>query len=162
MILFRHSLKPPWDWCCTVFIFHDVLKRTLMFSPLIPGAHILLKNFMRSNYCFTAVPHRAFSIYIIISQASLLRCNEIRKYTLYSTDRSRSQGFVFALWSNDEKRGEEKGILSPRKQTTSLGATLVHAQNPNKKLACSVIRVAESRNEGAKVISLLVFPGYIS
>lgn len=109
MILFRHSLKPPRDWCCTVFIFHDVLKRTLMFSPLNPGAPILLKNFMRSNYCFTAVSHRAFSIYIIISQASLLSCNKIRKHTLYPTDWMGSQGYVFLC--EVMTRGGERGNL---------------------------------------------------
>lgn len=49
---------------------------------------------MRSNYCFPAVPPRAFSIYIIISQASLPSCIEIRKCTIYPTDWVRSQGCI--------------------------------------------------------------------
>lgn len=65
-----------------------------MFSPSNPGAHVLLKNFMRSNYCFPAVPHRALSIYIIISQASPPSCNEIRKHNIYPTDWIGSQGSV--------------------------------------------------------------------
>ena len=86
-----------------------------MFSPLNPGTHVLLKNFMSSNYCFTAVPHRAFSIYIIISRTAPLSCNWIRKHTLYPTRLEWIPRTCFALWGNDKRRGEGKCILSPRK-----------------------------------------------
>lgn len=135
MILFRHSLKLPRDWCCTGFIFHDVLKRTLMFSPLNPGAHVLLKNFMRSNYCFTAVPHRAFSIYIIISQASLLSCNKIRIHTLYPTEWSRSQGSGL-LCEVMMRRGEKgNAFFHPENRLSPWDPRWSMHDNPNKTVS---------------------------
>lgn len=159
MILFRHSLKLPRDWCCAVFIFHNVLKRTLTFSPLNPGAHVLLKNFMRSNYCFTAVPHRAFSIYIIISQPSLLSCNEIRKHTLHPTDWMGTQG-SFLLYEATMRRGEKGNVLfHPENRLAPRELCWSTQGNPNRRVStvsdksrwiCTV--------EAVKVIFFFFFP----
>lgn len=134
-----------------------------MFSPLNPGTHVLLKNFMSSNYCFTAVPHRAFSIYIIISQTALLSCNWIRKHTLLPNTLEQNPRICFALWGNDKRRGEGKCILSPRKQLSPWETGWPMHDSPNRRVSstlsdksCWICTV-----EAAKVIFPPVSPGYI-
>lgn len=70
---------------------------------------------------------------------------------------------LFLLCEVMMRRGEKRKVFfHPENRLPPWEPRWSMHKNPNKKLACSVIRVAESRNEGAKVISLLVFPGYIS
>lgn len=159
MILFRHSLKLPRDWCCTVFIFHDVRKRTLMFSPSNPGAHVLLKNFMRSNYCFPAVPHRALSIYIIISQASPPSCNGIRKHITYPTDWIASQGPVLLSEVLMGRREKGEALFYLEKWLSPWEPHWSFHNSPNKRV--STLSGTRYWICTVKVIFLIAFPCYI-
>lgn len=134
-----------------------------MFSPLNPGTHVLLKNFMSSNYCFTAVPHRAFSIYIVISRTALLSCNWIRKHTLYPTDWSGSQGFVL-LCEVMTRGGEKENVFFHPENKLSPWETPWSMHNSRNKRVSSTLSDKSCwicTVEAAKVIFPLVSPGYV-
>lgn len=73
---------------------------------------------------------------------------------------------LFLLYEVMMRRGEKRKVLfHPENRLSPWEPCWSMHKNPNKRVSDktnSVIRVVEFRKEGAKVIFLLVFPGYIS